>query len=250
VQASSEASALEALETRWSQLQAEKRSSVDRYLAARETSEATGEKEAMRAATKASGDLRKEAAALVKKALPGAETRDSDYIFITFVKRWLPSGLFGLLIAVILAAAMSSIASELTALGATTSVDFYRRVVRRDATDRQMLIASQLFTVLWGLVAIGFAGLASLIDNLIQAVNLLGSLFYGTILGLFVVAFFLKRVQGHAVFLAALISQGFVLWLHATQDIGYLWYNAIGCGLVVFWGLVLQQLFRQQPRPA
>src|SRR5690606_6868957 len=113
---------------------------------------------------------------------PRAETKDSDYIFISFVTGWMPAGLVGLLIAVILSAAMSSTASELNALGATTTSDFYRRVFRREASDRHILVASKVFTVFWGLVALAFASFASLLDNLIQAVNILGSLFYGTVL--------------------------------------------------------------------
>jgi Na+/proline symporter len=158
------------------------------------------------------------------------------------VKRWLPSGLLGLLVTVIFAAAMSSIASELTALGATTTVDFYRRLLRRKPEDRQVLLASKLFTVMWGLVAIAFASFAALLDNLIQAVNILGSLFYGTVLGLFVVAFFVKRVQGNAVFFAGLCAQTTVLALFWTTKIGYLWFNVIGCTVVVVLGLVFQQL--------
>jgi Na+/proline symporter len=184
---------------------------------------------------------------VVSRALPKAETKDSDYIFITFVKNWLPSGLFGLLISVILAAAMSSIASELAALGATTTVDFYRRVIRRDASDRQILFASKAFTVLWGLVAIAFASFASLLDNLIQAVNILGSIFYGTVLGIFLVAFFLKHIRGNAVFIAALISQATVIALFMLSSIGYLWYNVIGCTLVVALSLGLQSFM---PRTA
>jgi len=193
--------------------------------------------------------LRTEAKALVKRTLPDAETKDSDYIFITFVKNWMPSGLFGLLIAVILSAAMSSIASELNALGATTTSDFYRRVVRPQASDRHVLVASKLFTVFWGLVAVGFASFASLLDNLIQAVNILGSLFYGTVLGLFLVAFFVKRVAGHAVFAAAVLSQGTVLALYALSDIGYLWFNVIGCALVVLLSLALQAVLPRVDSP-
>lgn len=245
VQATAQAGELAALESQWAQAQAEKRAEAERFLAAREAGDSAAEasaRERLRAEAKAADALRKEAKALVSRALPGAETKDSDYIFITFVKHWLPSGLFGLLIAVILAAAMSSIASELNALGATTTIDFYRRLFRREASDRHVLVASKLFTVFWGLMALAFASFASLLDNLIQAVNILGSLFYGTVLGLFLVAFFVRRVQGHAVFFAALLSQGTVLALFWLTEIGYLWYNVIGCTLVMVLGVVLQAL--------
>jgi SSS family transporter len=250
VQATAQAGEYAALETKWEQAQAHKRAEADRYLAARESGDASAEasaKERLRAAAKEADSVRKDAKALVTKALPGVETKDSDYIFISFVKDWMPSGLVGLLITVILAAAMSSIASELNALGATTTMDFYRRVLRRDASDEHVLVASKAFTVFWGLVAVAFASFASLLDNLIQAVNILGSLFYGTVLGLFLVAFFVKHVRGHAVFAAAVLSQGTVLALYAFSKIGYLWFNVIGCALVVVLGIVLQAVM---PRPA
>ncbi len=253
VQGTAQAGEYAALEAKWEQVQTGKRAEVERYLAAQEAGDASAEstsREALRASAKEASAIRKEAKAVVTRALPGVETKDSDYIFITFVKRWLPSGLFGLLIAVILAAAMSSIASELNALGATTTVDFYRRVFRRDASDRNVLVASKLFTVFWGLVAVGFATFASLLDNLIQAVNILGSIFYGTVLGIFLVAFFVKHVRGHAVFIAAVISQATVIGLFMLSDIGYLWFNVIGCTLVVVLGLVFQAMLPQRPEPA
>lgn len=242
VQATAEAPALQALEGRWAEVQEAKRGAVERYLALRqgEGPAAEAARAEVREAHAQAAAVRKEGQALAKRALPGAETKDSDYIFLSFVKRHLPSGLFGLLVAVILAAAMSSIASELTALGATTTVDFYRRVLRPSATDAEVLRASKAFTVFWGLVAIGFATFASLLDNLIQAVNILGSLFYGTVLGLFVVAFFLRRVRGHAAFAAAVASQAGVIALFFTSDIGYLWFNVIGCAGVVVLGTLLQ----------
>lgn len=231
------AAELTALESRWSEVHAAKRAEVERYLA---QPEGQRDKAPLVAAAKESAALRAEARAVVAKAVPGAETKDSDYIFIGFVKRWLPSGLLGLLVTVIFAAAMSSIASELVALGATTTNDFYRRLRRRKLEDAEVLRASKLFTVGWGVVAILFATFAALLDNLIQAVNILGSLFYGTVLGLFVVAFFFKQVQGRAVFLAGLGAQTTVLALFLTSNIGYLWFNLIGCAVVVVLGLALQ----------
>ncbi|MDY7227996.1 sodium:solute symporter [Hyalangium rubrum] len=253
VQATQQAGEFSAVEAKWEQVQADKRAELERYLAAQEAGDsatAATSRERLKEGARTADTLRKEAKAVVSRALPGAETKDSDYIFITFVKNWLPSGLFGLLIAVILAAAMSSIASELNALGATTTVDFYRRVIRRDASDHQVLVASKLFTILWGVVAIAFASFASLLDNLIQAVNILGSIFYGTVLGLFLVAFFVKRVQGHAVFIAALISQSTVIALFLFTQIGYLWFNVIGCTLVVVLGLIVQAVMPRAPAPA
>ncbi len=253
VQGTEQAGEYAALESKWEQVQTRKRAEVERYLAAVDAGDAVaGEtsRSLLQSAEQEASAVRKEAKAMVSRALPGAETKDSDYIFISFVKRWLPSGLFGLLIAVILAAAMGSIASELNALGATTTVDFYRRVFHRNASDRQVLVASKLFTVFWGLVAVGFATFASLLDNLIQAVNILGSIFYGTVLGIFLVAFFVKHVRGHAVFAAAVISQTAVIGLFFLSDIGYLWFNLIGCALVVVLSLVAQAALPRGETPA
>ena len=238
------------LEAEWGQVQAGKRAEAERYLEARGSGDRGAEETARQRlveASKQAEGLRTRAKTVVSQALPGVETKDSDYIFISFVRDWMPSGLVGLLVTVILAAAMSAIASGLAALGASTTVDFYQRVVRRDASDRQVVVASKLFTVFWGVVAVGFASFASLLDNLIQAVNILGSLFYGTVLGLFLVAFFIKFVRGHAVFVAALLSQASVFALFAFTGIGYLWFNLIGCALVVVLSVMLQAVAFRVP---
>jgi Na+/proline symporter len=169
-------------------------------------------------------------------------TNDSDYVFITFVLAHLPHGVIGLLVAVIFAAALSSKASELNALGATTTIDFYRHLVTREADDAHYVAASKWFTAFWGVVALAFALFAHLVENLIQAVNILGSVFYGVVLGLFLVAFFLRRVGGTAVFWAAVAGQILVFGLYFTLNIGYLWYNLIGCAACVLFSLVLQAL--------
>lgn len=182
---------------------------------------------------------RQAAKQVIAQALPGRETKDSDYIFLSFVQRWLPPGLVGLLVAVILFAAMSSIAGELSALGTTTTLDLWKRLRSAEPSDRQLLLASRGFTVLWGAVAVGFASVASLLDNLIQAVNILGSLFYGTVLGMFLAAFFLARVSGRALVPAALAAQATVIALYLGTDIGFLWYNLLGCALVIALALLL-----------
>jgi SSS family solute:Na+ symporter len=213
-----------------------KRQAVLQLEAALATENAAREQQARAAlldSAAASQVLRREAAALVGKALPGAETRDTDYIFISFVLDHLPRGLIGLLLAVILCAAMSSSSAELSALSSTTVVDFYRRSVRPGASDRHYLVAARAFIVLWGLLALAFAAYASLIDNLIQAVNILASLFYGTILGIFLLALFTKRIRGGPVFLSALLSEAVVIACFALTDLGFLWFNVIGCALVV-----------------
>lgn len=194
----------------------------------------------LRAAATRVGALRQEAKALVAQALPHAETKDADYVFLSFVLRYVPSGLVGLLIAVILCAAMSSTASELAALGSTTTVDLYKRAFDRGGSARHDLFVSKLFTVLWGLVAVSFATFAALLDNLIQAVNILGSVFYGTILGLFVVAFFIRRVTATPVLIGAFVAQAVVIVLFFASDLGFLWYNVVGCSIVAGVSLLLE----------
>ncbi|WP_289031074.1 sodium:solute symporter [uncultured Algoriphagus sp.] len=195
--------------------------------------------------------VRDEVKALIVKNDPVAETRDTDYVFMRFVMDHLPVGIVGLLFAVIFSAAMSSSASELNSLGSTTTIDLYKRSIKKEASDGHYVISSKLFTALWGALAIFFAIYASLFENLIQAVNLLGSLFYGTILGIFLVGFFMKWVKGFAVFLAALLSQVLILVIHFQNgeglfgfvwDIGFLWYNAIGCLSVMLFAMLLQVL--------
>jgi Na+/proline symporter len=180
--------------------------------------------------------LRSDAKALIGKV--GAEQKDDDYIFITWVINYLPIGLVGLLLAVIFSAAMSSTAAELNALASTSTVDIYKRNMSKSGSERHYLMASKGFTLLFGGLAISFAILASYFENLIEAVNILGSLFYGTILGIFLVAFFLKWVRGHAVFLAALLAESLVIVVYLLDSyeiisVAYLWLNVIGCLLVM-----------------
>lgn len=186
--------------------------------------------------------LRAEAQALVKIQNDGADLKDTDYVFLTFVTQQLPQGLVGLLLAVVLCAAMGSTASAFSSLASTTVVDVYKRSVKKGASDEHYVSASRWFTVAWGLASIFFALFASQLENLIQAVNILGSLFYGTILGVFVAAFYFKRLGGNAVFWAAVLTQGVIFLLYTFTEIAYLWYNVIGCGLVVLIGYLLQPL--------
>jgi Na+/proline symporter len=175
----------------------------------------------------------------LRAANPGATANDSDYVFITFILDHLPHGLIGLLVTAFFAAALSSKSAELNALGSTTTVDFYRHVIRREATDAHYVTASKWFTAFWGLVAIAFALFAHLAENLIQAANIIGSIFYGAPLGLFLVAFFLKRIGGTAVFWAAIAAQALVFALCLTR-ISYLWYNVIGCAACILFSIILQ----------
>ncbi len=188
------------------------------------------------------GEVRGKVVSLIKEHTPDAETKDTDYVFIRFVMDYLPRGIVGLLLAVIFSAAMSSTSSELNALASTATVDIYKRSVRKQENDKHYVVASKLFTVLWGLLAITFATLASLVDNLIEAVNILGSVFYGTILGIFLVAFYFKYIKSRAVFIAAIIAELVVILLYFYSDIGYLWFNVIGCFLVIGLGFIFQRL--------
>ena len=194
--------------------------------------------------------IRAEVRQAVTQAVPKTPEQDYDYIFIHFVLAFLPAGLVGLLVAVILSAAMSSTASELNALGTTMSVDFYKTSWRPQASDTQMVHASKGFTILWGIIAISFALLTSLFDNLIELINILGSLFYGTVLGIFLVGFFIKFIGSHAVFWAALLSEFCVLMLYITgrlgyiPEIGYLWFNVLGCIFVMTFGLCIQLMMQ------
>jgi len=189
--------------------------------------------------------LRGEARAILRRADLNLKNKDSDYVFLTFVLNHLPHGLVGLLVAVIFSAAMSATAATLNALGSTTAVDFYRPLVRPDASDAHFLLATRALTVVWGVLAIGFALFANFVESLIEAGNIIGSLFYGSILGLFLAAFFLRNVRGTSVFVAALVSQALVLILFFTTDIGYLWYNLVGCAGVLLLATILQlTLFR------
>jgi Na+/proline symporter len=176
----------------------------------------------------------------IGEALPMAKTQDRDYIFLNFVLNNLPHGVIGLLLAVMFLAAMSSMAGELSALSSTTAVDIYRRSVNKRASPEHYLKISQVFTILWAVIAIVFAMLASFAENLIQFVNIVGSLFYGTILGVFLTAFYVKRVQGTAVFWAAIIAELAVLYCYFFTDLAFLLYNIIGCASVVVIGLLLQ----------
>lgn len=192
---------------------------------------------------------------LIQSEAPGSIVEDRDYVFITFITKYLPIGLVGLLLAVIFSAAMSSTSSELNALATTTVIDIYRRSIVKDKSDRHYLQASKLFTILWGGIALIFAASANLFENLIQAVNIIGSLFYGAILGVFLVAFFMKWIRGNAVFIGALVGEFMVIiifmlnWFGYEFDlfgrtikveIAYLWLNLIGCVLVMLISALLQ----------
>ncbi len=188
--------------------------------------------------------LRKQARVLISAADENAETNDKDYVFIHFILTQLPVGLIGLLLAVILSAAMSSTASEINALGATTAVDLYQRH-RPGHNEKHYLKVTRYFTLVWGVIAILVACTAPLFDNLIQLVNIIGSIFYGNILGVFLAAFFLRSIKGRSIFWAALINQAFVITLFVLDlmtviKLPYLWLNVIGCVAVILIAFLIQ----------
>lgn len=184
-------------------------------------------------------EVRTEVKTLIKKAAPTIEVNDKDYVFISFILKYLPQGLIGLLLAVILSAAMSSTASELNALAATTVVDLYKRN-REKQSEKHYVNVSKFFTLFWGLIAILFASFGSLVENLIQLVNIIGSIFYGTILGVFVAAIFIEKIKGQAIFYAAIISEILIIGLFYLDLFGYLWLNVIGTALTLLFGYFIQ----------
>jgi solute:Na+ symporter, SSS family len=185
--------------------------------------------------------------AFIGKAIPGAKTQDTDYMFLNFVLSYLPHGVIGLLMAVIFSAAMSSMAGELNALASTSCIDFYKRAHTTAATPQHYVNASRLFTIGWALVAMVFAMLANFAENLIQFVNIVGSLFYGTILGIFLTAFFVKRVGGTAVFIAAVLSEILIFYCYFYTNIAFLLYNLIACATVILVSLLLQFILPNIP---
>lgn len=241
------------LEERFTPVHAERAQHLKAWLAAEDAGDATAAAAARAAALENDAEaraLRAEAIRTLNQVAPGAKTTDTDYVFITFVLDHLPHGIIGLLVAVIFAGGLSSISSELNALGTTTTVDFYRHVIRPNESDGHYVVASKAFTAMWGVIAVAFAFFFQLADNLIQAVNLIGSLFYGPVLGLFIVAFFFKSIRGSAAFWAALAAQAIVIVVHNIGGVAFLWYNPIGCGSVVLLGLIFQALAGGRSSPS
>ncbi|MGB5386993.1 MAG: sodium:solute symporter [Eudoraea sp.] len=192
---------------------------------------------------------REAAKAMIKKADDAVETNDKDYVFIHFILNYLPKGLVGLLLAVILSAAMSSTASELNALGTISALDLYKRNKKDEYSPEHYVKVSKLFTLLWGIVAILIACVANLFDNLIQLVNIIGSIFYGNILGMFLLAFFFRFVKGNAVFIAGIITQVVVIFVWYLDWMGYLWLNALGCLFVILLAVIFESFDRLHKNP-
>ena len=196
-------------------------------------------------------DLRDRAKEIILKADSRSETNDKDYVFFHFILNYLPKGLIGLLLAVIISAAMSSTASGLNALASTTTIDIYKRNLKNEKSEKHYLNASKLFTLFWGIIAILFACIGTLFENLIQLVNIIGSIFYGTVLGIFLVGMYSRRIQSSAIFYSAVFSQVaifviyyFAIYLHPTgeEKLGYLWLNFIGALLTIVIAWLLERL--------
>lgn len=202
-------------------------------------------KEDLRTSMQAQQNLKQKVQELVQRNNPRADRNDSNFIFLRFVTEKLPVGVIGLLIAIIFLAAMGSMASGLNSLASASVVDFYKRLIDPSATPHKELFWSRLLTLAWGLFCIVVALLAGRLGNLLEVVNILGSLFYGTILGIFVVAFYLKRIGGEAVFYAALIAEVFVVAAHLGDWAAFLWLNVIGCLLVVLFSIVLEKFLKK-----
>jgi SSS family transporter len=201
-------------------------------------------------------DLRDHAKEIILKADKNSETNDKDYVFFHFILNYLPKGLIGLLLAVIISAAMSSTASGLNALASTTAIDIYKRNQKEEKTDKHYVNASKFFTLFWGIVAILFASIGTLFENLIQLVNIVGSIFYGTVLGIFLVGFYIKHVKAEAIFYSAVVSQIaiFIIYYYAIfiypsgeEKLGYLWLNFIGAMLTIVLSMIMQAtVFRKK----
>lgn len=240
------------LETAHQALEADKKMAQDEFsrsLDFRQSGMTEDAREQMRIINQKEQNNREAARDLIQQADPSAETNDKDYVFIHFILNYLPRGLIGLLLAVILSAAMSSTASELNALGTISALDLYKRNVKGERDPGYYVKISRLFTLLWGFLAILVANVASLFDNLIQLVNIIGSIFYGNVLGIFLLAFFFRYVRGNAVFIAAIITQVMVIIGYNLDWMSYLWLNAFGCALVIVLAFLLEGFDRLLKTP-
>jgi Na+/proline symporter len=189
--------------------------------------------------------IKKSVTDLMSKNDPAADTNDTNYVFLSFVTSYLPVGLIGLLIAIIFLSAMGSMASALNSLASTSTIDIYKRLINNEGNDKTNLSVSRWTTVAWGVFCIVIGVYASKMGNLLEAVNILGSLFYGTILGIFIVAFYMKSIQGKAVFYAALIAEAFIVVAWLTNLTAFLWLNVFGCLLVMIFSFIFQAMLPQ-----
>jgi len=242
VKSSTYAPQYNALENQYTAVFEQRKLKADNLIKAFDTKNETQINQAqadLKLADQQSTDIRQKAIGLMKKNDPKADLDDTNYVFLNFVTHYLPRGLIGLLIAIVFLASMGSTASALNSLASTSTVDIYKRIVNPGASDANYLIASRLATVFWGIVCIGMALFAGKMGNLLEAVNELGSYIYGTILGVFVVAFYLKKIRGTSVFIAAFIAEAIICILGYYNAVAYLWFNAIGCILVIIIAMMI-----------
>jgi len=250
VQNSSYGAKYTALDKQYDAVFAQRRAKADNLIAAinsKNETQITQAQTQLKLADKQAGDIRQQAIGLMKKNNAKADTDDTNYVFLNFVTHYLPRGMIGLLIAIIFLASMGSTASALNSLASTSVVDIYKRIINPGASDQNYLNASRLATIFWGVVCIGMALYAGKMGNLLEAVNELGSYIYGTILGVFVVAFYLKHIKATPVFIAAAITEATICILGYYQVVAYLWLNAIGCILVIIIALIINSFMKQKP---
>jgi Na+/proline symporter len=236
---------LEKIKTDYSNAFTEKQAEINRLeqaMDAKDEKAINTQRTILENADKKTKVIRQQAVDLMKKNDPDAETNDNNYVFLSFVTKYLPQGLIGLLIAIIFLASMGSTSSALNSLASTTVIDIYKRLVNPKASDEKYLSVSRWTTIIWGLFCILMALYASKMGNLIEAVNILGSLFYGTILGIFIVAFYLKKIGGAATFTAAIITEIIVFSCWMLDLMAFLWLNVVGCVLVMLIAMILQNL--------
>jgi SSS family solute:Na+ symporter len=257
VLASAEGGRFAALQQRYREVAGVRAQSALDLVRALRSKDAQARSQAERAFTAAGVEAdatRKQAIGLIRANDPSADPSDTNYVFLSFVVRHLPAGLVGLVLAAVFAASMSASSAELNALASTTVVDVYRRLINPQAGNRRYVLVSRLATLGWGLFAIAFAQQASRLGSLVEAVNILGSLFYGTILGIFLVGFYVRQVSGTAVFVAAILAEAAVVACYAFTPISFLWYNVVGCVAVVLLAAVFEPMLRRTvpgpPTPA
>lgn len=256
--ASTDGGRFEALEQRYREAVGVREQRARELLASLKGGNAPAQTEAQRAFGEAGAEadaVRKQAIALMRANDRRADPSDTNYVFLAFVVKYLPAGLVGLVLAAVFAASMSASSAELNALASTTVVDVYRRLLNPAAGERHYVLVSRLATVFWGVFAIAFAENASRLGSLVEAVNILGSLFYGTILGIFLTGFYVRRVSGTAVFAAAIVAEAAVLACYLLTPISFLWYNVLGCLAVIVLALLFERRVggaaaRQERTPA
>ena len=237
--------AIDGLQKEYDQVSALRKAEVTRLAKAIHTDDEAGigaARAQLEAIQKSEKEIRGKVKEQITAVLPKANTRDTDYVFIHFVMTYLPHGIIGLLLAIVFSAAMSSTASELNSLASTTAVDIYKRSINPKAEDDHYVKASKWFTAGWAVFAMLFASMANQAENLIQFVNIVGSLFYGTILGIFICAFYLKYIRSTAVFVGGIVAEMVILYLHFFQreKVAFLMYNIIGCLVVVVVASLMQ----------